>query len=57
LEQKDMSDLWDRFIVGFCKVEAVCWNGEPNWFGWILIAVLAFILLMVVVVIKAIIFD
>jgi len=51
-----MTDLWDRFIIGFCKVEAVCWNGDPNWFGWILIAVLALILFIVVVFIWALIF-
>ena len=52
-----MSDLWDQFIVGFCKVEAVCWNGDPNWFGWILIAVLAFILFIVVAFIWTLITD
>ncbi len=52
-----MSDLWDRFIVGFCKVEAVCWNSDPNWFGWILIAVLAFILFIVVAFIWTLITD
>jgi len=52
-----MSDLWDQFIVGFCKVEAVCWNSDPNWFGWILIGVLAVILFFVGVFIWSAIFE
>ena len=32
-----MSELWDKFITGFCKVEFACWNGEPNWLGWVFI--------------------
>ncbi len=36
-----MSELWNKFIFGFCKVEFLCWNGDPNWLGWIFIAILA----------------
>jgi hypothetical protein len=40
-----MRELWDKFIFEFCKVEFTCWNGEPNWLGWMLIGVGALILL------------
>ena len=36
----DMGEYWDRFIFGFCKVEFVCWQGEPNWLGWMVIALI-----------------
>ena len=26
---------WDKFINGYCKVDFLCYNGEPNWLGWI----------------------
>ena len=25
------------FIESFCKVEAVCYQGDPNWLGWLLL--------------------
>jgi len=34
-----MEELWGKFIIGLCKVDAVCWNGEPNWLGWAIIIV------------------
>ena len=43
-----MKEYWDQFIVGFCKVDFVCWQGEPNWLGWILISILGLILLGIV---------
>lgn len=33
-----MNELWASFITSFCKVSIVCWQGEPNWLGWIVIA-------------------
>ena len=42
-----MSELWSKFILGFCKVEFACYNGEPNWLGWILIALGGWFLLLV----------
>lgn len=36
--------FWDSFLGGFCKVSFVCWHGEPNWLGWILIGLLGFVL-------------
>ena len=26
--------MWRDFIIGFCKVEFLCYAGEPNWLGW-----------------------
>jgi hypothetical protein len=28
-----MSGLKDSFLTSFCKVEFLCWQGEPNWLG------------------------
>jgi hypothetical protein len=33
-----MGEYWDRFIFGFCKVEFLCWQGEPNWLGFMVLA-------------------
>jgi len=38
------TEPWNNFIVGFCKVEFLCYAGEPNWLGW---AVMVFGLLFV----------
>jgi hypothetical protein len=54
-----MGELWNKFIFHFCKVDFVCWNGEPNWLGWILIGigvvvslgVLSIVLLYLIVII------
>lgn len=32
-----MKISWDEFIFSFCKVEFLCWGGEPNWLGWIVL--------------------
>tara|TARA_B100000959_G_C14884837_1_gene584142 strand:+ start:816 stop:1016 length:201 start_codon:yes stop_codon:yes gene_type:complete len=29
--------MWDSFISGFCKVEFLCYTGEPNWLGWLVV--------------------
>ena len=42
-----MKGYWDQFIVGFCKVDFVCWQGEPNWIGWIFIGIFTLILLII----------
>lgn len=26
---------WVKFINGYCKVDFLCYNGNPNWLGWI----------------------
>jgi drug/metabolite transporter (DMT)-like permease len=36
--------FWDSFLNGFCKVSFVCWNGNPNWLGWILVGLLGVLL-------------
>lgn len=30
---------WDGFIAGFCEVQFLCFQGHPNWLGWIVLAV------------------
>ena len=29
--------LWNDFVIGYCKVDVVCWAGEPNWLGWLIL--------------------
>jgi hypothetical protein len=29
----------DNLVVSFCKVEAVCYQGELNWLGWLIAGV------------------
>ena len=38
--------FWDSFLNGFCKVSFVCWQGSPNWLGWILVAFLGLLILV-----------
>lgn len=40
-----MKGYWNDFIAGFCKVEIVCWEGGPNWLGWIILAIVALMIL------------
>ena len=39
-----MKEYWDQFIFGYCKVEFLCWQSDPNWLGWIVIGIFALIL-------------
>jgi len=46
--------MFDGFIASFCKVEFLCYAGDPNWLGWIVLGIggligLAFLWLMPVV--------
>ena len=38
--------MWESFIRGFCKVEFLCYAGDPNWFGWIILLIPVFIVLL-----------
>ena len=38
----------DSFINGFCKVEFLCYLGEPNWLGWLILVPLYFFVLIAV---------
>ena len=38
--------FWDSFLSGFCKVGVVCWQGSPNWLGWILVTLLGLLVLV-----------
>ena len=39
-----MSEFWNNFLFHFCKADLFCRQGEPNWLGWILIGIVAFVL-------------
>ena len=49
-----MAELWDKFLFQFCKVGFVCWNGEPNWLGWV---ALGFAVLMILGIILGIVIS
>lgn len=53
IERKIRNEYWNFLITGYCKVEFLCYNGEPNWLGWIPLGflILMFIVLVVIVVI------
>ena len=40
--------LWNDFITGFCKVEFLCYAGDPNWLGWGFLTAVALTLVMVI---------
>lgn len=44
-----MSDIWNQIVFELCKVEAVCTYGEPNWLGWLALAVGTWLLVVAVV--------
>ena len=35
IKEGDIQYIWDEFINGYCKVEFLCYGGEPNWLGWV----------------------
>ena len=39
--------MWDSFIAGYCKVEFLCYAGEPNWLGWIPIGIVGFLVFLI----------
>lgn len=44
--KSELAELWGNFIAGFCKVQFLCYGGEPNWLGWIVIAIAGFFALV-----------
>jgi MFS family permease len=44
---------WAAFLNEFCKVQSVCYEGNPNWLGWILIG----FFLLIVYSISAVLFG
>jgi len=52
-----MGETWHNFVVGFCKVKFLCWHGEPNWLGWIVIVVGGLMTFMICWALIAYIFD
>lgn len=42
--------MWNKFIIGFCKVEFLCYAGSPNWLGWGLLGIGALILLFICII-------
>jgi len=46
-----MGEFWEKFLFGFCKVDAVCWQGDPNWLGWIILFIVGAIVAVIVIMI------
>ena len=40
-------ELWNDLIIEFCKAECFCYQGEPNWLGWIVIFILGVIVIVI----------
>ena len=49
--------MWDSFITSFCKVEFLCYAGEPNWLGWVPIGIIGMILFIIGGVIVTVVFS
>ena len=39
-----INKLWNEFLIGFCKVDFVCWEDDPNWLGWIFIGIIGYLI-------------
>jgi hypothetical protein len=44
---------WDKIVFEFCKVEFLCWKGDPDWLAWSIIANSAFILFIMLLILVA----
>lgn len=43
LHDSGIAENWQSFIEAFCKVEFLCFQKEPNWLGWAIIGMGAFV--------------
>ena len=43
-----MRGLYIDFLIHFCKVDFVCANAEPNWLGWVFIAIACWLALVII---------
>jgi len=34
--------MWELFVTEFCKVQFLCYHGEPNWLGWVVLIAFGF---------------
>jgi len=49
--------MWDSFISKFCEAEFLCYQGDPNWVGWVVLVLLIIILIAILSPFLLIIFD
>ena len=47
---KMTDSIWNSFIDGYCKVEFLCYQGAPNWLGWIVLGVVGYILAGIIII-------
>ena len=57
MNKSELAELWGNFIAGFCKVQFLCYGGEPNWLGWIVIAFAVFLTLVFSLALLAAVFS
>lgn len=43
--------MFESFISSFCKVEFLCYQGDPNWLGLILLGIGALVVIGIAIVI------
>ncbi len=46
-----MAGYWNEFLFRFCKVGFLCWQGEPNWLGLIVLGFAGLIVLYILLLI------
>ena len=37
------------FIESFCKVEFLCYQGDPNWLGWMVLGVFGLVVIALII--------
>ena len=42
---------WEQFLVGFCKVQFLCYDWQLNWLGWIVIVILGIVIFVLGIVV------
>lgn len=48
LQELGLTGVWHTFVAAFCKLNFLCYEGEPNGLGWVVIAVGALVLVVMV---------
>ena len=45
---ESLAGFWTWFVAGFCEVGFLCFEGSPNWLGWILLVFFFYFLCLLI---------
>jgi hypothetical protein len=48
-----MHEIWEQVLREFCKLDVLCWYGEPNGWGWLAMGIVLWLALMLSVFLLA----